>query len=217
MGDSFGLCPRISSAPRSESITRQVMGAPPGVRYRRAVASRTPVGNLLREWRQRRRMSQLALACDAEISTRHLSFIETGRAPPSRELLLHLAERLEVPLRERNVLLTAGGFAPVFEARPLDDPSLGAARQAVDFVLAAHEPFPALAIDAHWRLLAANKAVTPLLAGVAPKLLEPPANVLRVSLHPDGLAPRIANLAEWRTHLLVRLQRQIEATADPAL
>ncbi len=162
-------------------------------------------------------MSQLALACDADISTRHLSFIETGRAQPSREMLLHLAERLDVPLRDRNVLLTAGGFAPVFEARALDDPSLSAARQAVDFVLAAHEPFPALAIDAHWNLLAANKAVTPLLEGVGPELLAGRVNVLRLSLHPDGLAPRIVNLAEWRTHLLARLQRQIEVTADPAL
>ncbi|HKC52088.1 MAG TPA: helix-turn-helix transcriptional regulator [Myxococcota bacterium] len=181
------------------------------------MAARIPVGNLLREWRQRRRKSQLALACDADISTRHLSFIETGRAQPSREMVLHLAERLEVPLRERNVLLTAAGFAPVFEARPLDDPTLGAARQAVDWILAAHEPFPALAIDAHWTMLAANKAVAPLLAGIDAALLAPPLNVLRLSLHPDGLAPRIANLAQWRTHLLARLQRQIDVTADAAL
>jgi len=171
----------------------------------------------LREWRQRRRKSQLALACDADISTRHLSFIETGRAQPSREMLLHLAERLDVPLRERNVLLTAAGFAPSFEARPLDDPTLGAARQAVDWILAGHEPFPALAIDAHWQLLAANKAVGPLLAGVSAELLAPPVNVMRLSLHPGGLAPRIVNLAEWRTHLLMRLQRQIDVTADPVL
>jgi transcriptional regulator with XRE-family HTH domain len=181
------------------------------------MSARTPVGNLLREWRQRRRKSQLALACDADISTRHLSFIETGRAQPSREMVLHLAERLDVPLRERNVLLTAAGFAPVFEARALDDPTLGAARQAVDWILAAHEPFPALALDAHWTMLAANKAVTPLLAGVDAELLAPTVNVLRLSLHPRGLAPRIVNLAEWRTHLLARLQRQIDVTADPVL
>jgi transcriptional regulator with XRE-family HTH domain len=193
------------------------MGTVMPVGYRRFMAARTPVGDLLREWRQRRRKSQLALACDADISTRHLSFIETGRAQPSREMLLHLAERLDVPLRERNVLLTAAGFAPMFEARPLDDPTLGAARQAVDWILAGHEPFPALAIDAHWNLLAANRALAPLLAGVDAKLLAPPVNVLRLSLHPEGLAPRVVNLAEWRTHLLVRLQRQIDVTADPVL
>src|SRR5262245_5335085 len=125
------------------------MGALRAVGYRPEMA-RTPVGELLREWRQRRRKSQLALACDAEISTRHLSFIETGRSVPSRDMVLHLAESLDVPLRERNVLLTAAGYAPVFEARPLDDPGLLAARQAVDRILAAHEPYPALAIDAHW-------------------------------------------------------------------
>jgi transcriptional regulator with XRE-family HTH domain len=181
------------------------------------MVARTPVGNLLREWRQRRRKSQLALACDADISTRHLSFIETGRSQPSREMVLHLAEQLDVPLRERNVLLTAAGYAPTFEARALDDPTLDAARQAVDWILAAHQPFPALAVDAHWTLLAANAAVTPLLAGVDAKLLESPVNVLRLSLHPDGLAPRIVNLSEWRTHLFARLQRQIEVTADPVL
>ena len=181
------------------------------------MAQRTPVGSLLRAWRQRRRKSQLALACDAEISTRHLSFIETGRAQPSREMVLHLAERLDVPLRERNVLLTAAGFAPTFAERPLDDPSLRAARQAVDFILVGHEPYPALAVDARWRLLASNKAVPPLLAGVAAELLAPPVNVMRLALHPQGLAPHIANFAEWRAHLLARLQRQIEVTADPQL
>lgn len=179
--------------------------------------SRRPIGHLLREWRQRRRKSQLALACEADISTRHLSFIETGRAQPSREMVLHLAERLDVPLRDRNVLLTAAGFAPSFSARSLDDPSLAAARSAVDWILAAHEPYPALALDAHWNLLASNKAVPPLLAGVDPALLKPPLNVMRLTLHPNGLAPRIANLAEWRAHLLARLQRQIDATADPVL
>ena len=178
---------------------------------------RRPIGHLLREWRQRRRKSQLALACEADISTRHLSFIETGRAQPSREMVLHLAERLDVPLRDRNVLLTAAGFAPSFSARSLDDPSLAAARGAVDWILAAHEPYPALALDAHWNLLASNKAVPPLLAGVDPALLKPPLNVMRLTLHPSGLAPRIANLAEWRAHLLARLQRQIDATADPVL
>ncbi|HTO68650.1 MAG TPA: helix-turn-helix transcriptional regulator [Myxococcota bacterium] len=181
------------------------------------MANRIPVGSLLRGWRQRRRKSQLALACDADISTRHLSFIETGRAQPSREMVLHLAESLDVPLRERNVLLTAAGFAPTFPARTLDDPALRAAREAVDFILAGHEPNPALAVDTHWTLLASNQAVAPLLAGVAPELLRPPVNVMRLALHPRGLAPRTANLAEWRAHLLARLQRQIELTADRVL
>jgi transcriptional regulator with XRE-family HTH domain len=197
------------------------MGVPRAPRYRRGMTmttpSRRPIGSMLREWRQRRRKSQLALACEADISTRHLSFIETGRAQPSREMVLHLAERLDVPLRDRNVLLTAAGFAPSFSARSLDDPSLAAARGAVDWILTAHEPYPALALDAHWNLLASNRAVPPLLAGVEAALLKPPLNVMRVTLHPAGLAPRIANLAEWRAHLLARLQRQIDATADPLL
>jgi transcriptional regulator with XRE-family HTH domain len=176
-----------------------------------------PVGNLLREWRQRRRLSQLDLASEAEISTRHLSFLETGRAQPSREMVLHLAERLEVPLRERNVLLVAAGFAPVFAERSLQDPALQSARKAVDLVLAGHEPYPALAIDRHWNLIAANSAVGRLIGGADPALLEPPVNVLRLSLHPRGLAPRIANLPEWRAHLLARLRLQIEVSGDPTL
>jgi transcriptional regulator with XRE-family HTH domain len=176
-----------------------------------------PVGNLLRKWRERRRLSQLDLACEAEISTRHLSFLETGRSLPSREMVLRLAERLDVPLRERNALLVAAGYAPAFPERPLDDPALQSARKAVDLVLAGHEPYPALAIDRHWTLIASNNSVPPLLAGVDPSLLRPPVNALRLSLHPAGLAPRIANLAEWRSHLLTRLRRQIEVTADPVL
>jgi len=176
-----------------------------------------PVGNLLREWRQRRRMSQLDLASEAEISTRHLSFLETGRAQPSREMVLHLAEQLEVPLRERNVLLVAAGFAPVFAERSLQDPALQSARKAVDLVLAGHEPYPALAIDRHWNLIAANGAVGRLIGGADPALLEPPVNVLRLSLHPRGLAPRIANLPQWRAHLLARLRQQIEVSGDPTL
>jgi transcriptional regulator with XRE-family HTH domain len=176
-----------------------------------------PVGSLLRKWRERRRLSQLDLACEAEISTRHLSFLETGRSLPSREMVMRLAEYLDVPLRERNALLIAAGYAPAFPERPLDDPALQSARKAVDLVLAGHEPYPALAIDRHWTLIASNNAVPPLLAGVAPPLLRPPVNALRLSLHPDGLAPRIANLAEWRSHLLARLRRQIEVTADPLL
>lgn len=175
------------------------------------------VGDLLREWRQRRRLSQLDLACEADISTRHLSFLETGRSQPSREMILRLTERLDIPLRERNVMLIAAGYAPVFSERSLDDPALAAARRAVDIVLRGHEPYPAVAIDRHWTLVAANKMVSPMLAGADPLLLQPPVNVLRLSLHPSGLAPRIANLAEWRSHLLDRLRRQIEITADSAL
>jgi transcriptional regulator with XRE-family HTH domain len=181
------------------------------------VVQSQPVGDLLREWRQRRRLSQLDLACEAEISTRHLSFLETGRSQPSREMILHLAEQLEVPLRERNVLLVAGGYAPVFPERSLEDPALQAARKAIDLVLTGHEPYPALAIDRHWTLVASNTATTPFLAGIDSSLLQPPVNVLRVSLHPAGLAPRIANLPEWRSHLLERLNRQVEISADPVL
>jgi transcriptional regulator with XRE-family HTH domain len=176
-----------------------------------------PVGTLLREWRQRRHFSQLDLACEADVSTRHLSFVETGRAQPSREMVLHLAERLDVPLRERNTLLIAAGYAPAFQERPLTDPALQAARRAIDLVLAGHEPYPALAIDRHWTLLAANNALAPLLTGVSPWLLQPPVNVLRLSLHPEGVAPQIVNLAEWRSHLLERLRRQIDAAPDPVL
>src|SRR5262249_27692012 len=153
-----------------------------------------PVGDHLREWRQRRRLSQLDLACNAEISTRHLSFVETGRSQPSREMVLRLAEELEVPLRERNVLLVAAGYAPVFPARTLDDPALVAARRAIDLVLKGHEPYPAVVIDRRWTLVASNRAVAPLLAGADQQLLQAPVNVLRLSLHPDGLAPQILNL-----------------------
>jgi transcriptional regulator with XRE-family HTH domain len=176
-----------------------------------------PVGSLLRDWRKRRHLSQLDLACDADISARHLSFLETGRSLPSREMLLHLAEQLEIPLRERNSLLVAAGYAPVFQERQLGDPALRAARNIIDLVLAGHEPYPALAIDRHWSLIASNRTVPFMIAGVDASLLKPPVNVLRLSLHPGGLAPRIANLAEWRSHLLTRLSRQIDGSADPVL
>jgi transcriptional regulator with XRE-family HTH domain len=182
-----------------------------------SIASSRPVGDLLREWRQRRRMSQLDLACEADISTKHLSFLETGRSVPSRDMVLHLAERLEVPLRARNTLLNAAGYAPVFPERRLDDPAMSAARQAVDLVLAGHEPHPALAVDRHWNMAAANRAVAPLLAGVDPSLLRPPVNALRLGLHPAGLAPRTVNLPEWRAHLLERLRQQIDVSGDPVL
>jgi transcriptional regulator with XRE-family HTH domain len=177
-----------------------------------------PFGDLLRTWRQRRRMSQLDLALEAEISQKHLSFVESGRSTPSREMVLTLAEHLDVPLRERNAMLLSAGYAPIYSERPLDDPALKPARDAVDLVLKGHEPYPALAVDRHWTLVAANAAVPPLLAGIAdPTLLEPPVNVLRLSLHPSGLAPQIANLPEWRAHLLERLRGQINVTADPTL
>ncbi|SEF03967.1 transcriptional regulator, XRE family [Burkholderia sp. WP9] len=179
-------------------------------------ASRT-VGDLLREWRQRRRMSQLLLAAEADISTRHLSFVESGRAVPSREMVMHLAERLDVPLRARNALLVAAGYAPLFRERPLSDPQLAAAREAVELVLKGHEPYPALAIDRHWTIVAANGALAPLLNGASPELLKPPVNALRLSLHPEGIAASIVNWHAWREHILARLQRQIDVSGDDTL
>jgi transcriptional regulator with XRE-family HTH domain len=176
-----------------------------------------PVGDLIREWRMRRRLSQLDLALEAEISAKHLSFLETGRSTPSREMVLLLAAQLDVPLRERNVLLVAAGYAPVYPERPLADPAMESVRKAVELVLAGHEPYPALAVNRYWELITANRAVTPLMTGVDPALLQPPINVLRFSLHPQGLAPRIANYAEWRAHLLVRLRQQIDVSGDPVL
>ena len=174
------------------------------------------VGQLLREWRVRRRLSQFELAGEADISTRHLSFLETGRSLPSREMVLRLAEHLNVPLRERNVLLIAAGLSP-FVTHSLNDPALQRVRLIVEKVLQVQEPFPALALDRHWNMVASNRAVAPLLAGVDPTLLQPPINVLRLSLHPRALAPRIVNLSEWRAHLLERLRRQIDFSADPVL
>jgi transcriptional regulator with XRE-family HTH domain len=181
------------------------------------MASVRPIGDHLREWRQRRRLSQLDLALEADISAKHLSFLETGRAQPSRDMVLHLADRLDVPLRERNVLLLSAGYAPVFPQRSLDDPELLHVRHAIDLVLKGHEPYPALAVDRHWTLVAHNAAVPPLIASADASLLQPPVNVLRLSLHPKGLAPRIANLPEWRAHLLARLRQQIDVTADGEL
>ncbi|MDP3896682.1 MAG: helix-turn-helix transcriptional regulator [Mesorhizobium sp.] len=178
----------------------------------------SPIGPLLRDWRTRRRMSQLDLALDAEISQRHLSFLESGRAAPSRDMVLRLAERLDVPLRQRNRLLLAAGYAPSFAERPLTDTSLAPAMRAVELVLEGHEPNPAIAVDGHWNLIARNAAIAPLLADVAdPALLAPPVNVLRLSLHPRGLAPRIENIGEWRAHALERLRRLSAATGDPQI
>ncbi len=177
------------------------------------------LGELIRDWRQRRGLTQLQLADTAETSTRHVSFIETGRSLPSRAMLLRLADRLDVPLRERNVLMTAAGLAPIYpERRIKDDPALAQARKAVELVLRGHEPYPAIAVDRHWNLLARNRAMGPLHDGSsAPFLIEQPLNVLRLSLHPQGLAPRILNLGEWRAHLLHRLRHQADTTGDPVL
>jgi transcriptional regulator with XRE-family HTH domain len=175
------------------------------------------VGELLRKWRQHRRLSQLELSIQADISTRHLSFVETGRSLPSREMALHLAEQLELPLRERNKVLVAAGYAPLYPENALDTAPMAAIRTAVRQVLTGHQPYPALAVDRHWNIVDANAGLAVLVGGVAPELLEPPANALLASLHPDGMAPHIVNLGEWRAHLLDRLRRQVEQTADPQL
>lgn len=174
-------------------------------------------GDLLREWRQRRRLSQLALASEANISQRHLSFLESGRARPSRDMVLHLSEYLEIPLRERNMILTLAGHAPHYPQRGLDAPELSGIRGMIEGVLRGHLPHPALAVDRHWTLISANAAARDLMAGAAPHLLEGEVNVLRLSLHPEGLAPRILNLPEWRAHLLARLAHDIRQSADARL
>jgi transcriptional regulator with XRE-family HTH domain len=174
-------------------------------------------GDLIREWRQRRRLSQLDLAIAANVSSRHLSFVETGRSRPTSEMILHLAEHLDVPLRDRNALLLAGGFAPAYPERGLAEPELQAVRNALKRVLGGHEPYPAAVVNRWWELVDANAGIALFTGGASPELLDPPVNVLRLSLHPDGMAPRIANLPEWRAHLLARLRRQAEATGDPRL
>jgi transcriptional regulator with XRE-family HTH domain len=212
--------PRGWPGPCGRSITSQVMEEAPAPRYgacMKTVNPALPVGDLLREWRQRRRMSQLDLALEADISTRHLSFLETGRSQPSREMVLLLSEKLDIPLREQNILLVSAGFAPVYSERSLDDPALSSMRQAVDLVLKGHDPYPALAVDRHWSLVAANDALMALIDGVDPALLKPPVNVLRLSLHPAGVARRIANFTEWRDHIVGRLLRQVDVTGDAVL
>ena len=207
-------------------MTRQVMdaylrGRCPGDRAARSVRAvtatptRSTFGPLLRQWRTRRRLSQLDLAVESDVSARHISFLETGRSRPSREMVLRLATQLDVPLRERNQLLLGAGYAPEYRARSLDDAEMAPVRAAVDAVLRAHAPHPALAVDRHWDLVSANAGVDLLTRGVPVHLLEPPVNVLRLSLHPDGLAGRIRNLAEWRGHVLGRLARELAVTGDP--
>ncbi|MBV2363167.1 helix-turn-helix transcriptional regulator [Streptomonospora sp. NEAU-YY374] len=175
------------------------------------------MGALLRQWRERRRISQLDLSIAADISARHLSFVETGRSRPSRQMVLRLSACMDVPLRERNHLLLAAGYAPVYSAQPLEGASMAPVREALGVILKGHEPSPAVVVDRAWTLLEANASTALLLEGVAPELLEPPVNVLRLSLHPRGVAPRIANLGEWRAHLLHRLHRQIDHTGDEDL
>jgi transcriptional regulator with XRE-family HTH domain len=176
-----------------------------------------PLGTLLRDWRRRRRLSQLDLALEAGVSARHLSFLETGRSKPSREMVLHLSDQLDVPLRDRNHLLLAAGFAPAYEERPIDAPEMAPVRDALERVLTGHEPYPAVVVDRWWNLAAANRSIAMFTASVPAHLMEPPVNVLRVSLHPDGMASRILNYGEWRAHLLDRLQRQVTLTGDARL
>jgi transcriptional regulator with XRE-family HTH domain len=201
-------------------MTWQVIASRPGTGYRRRMTSTAPlrpVGQLLRDWRERRRLSQLDLSIQAEISTRHLSFVETGRSKPTPEMILKLTERLEVPLRERNQLLLAGGYAPRYPEHSLDEPALANVRSALRQVLIGHERYPAVLINRWWELLDANTAVGVLTEGCATHLLEPPINVLRLSLHPDGIAPRIANLAQWRGHLLEQVRHRAAQTGDERL
>jgi transcriptional regulator with XRE-family HTH domain len=201
-------------------VTSQVVTQVTATRHaaRRAARQRPrPVGELLRAWREHRRLSQLDLSIQADISTRHLSFVETGRSKPSRDMVLHLAEHLELPLRERNHLLLAAGYAPVYAETTLDSPEMSAVRAAVRQVLSAHEPYPAVVVDRRWNLVDANASIGLLTAGAAEELLTPPVNALRLTLHPAGMAPRIVNLGEWRAHLLTRLRRQVALTADPDL
>lgn len=175
------------------------------------------IGPLLQVWRRRRRLSQMALAAEVDVSQRHLSFVESGRAAPSRDLVLRLCQGLDVPARERNTLLAAAGYAPAANERRFDDPDLATAREAVQRVLAGHDPHPALAVDRHWQLLAGNRAASVLMVGVAPFLLAPPINVLRLSLHPEGLGGRVGNYREWRDHVLARLERQHTQAPDTQL
>lgn len=174
-------------------------------------------GDLLRKWRRHRRLSQLDLACGTEISTRHLSFMESGRSQPSRDMIMRLSEYLDIPLRERNQLLAAAGFAPMYRECAIEEPEFAVVLDSIRLLLKGLDHYPALAIDRHWNLIESNQAAQRLLAQLVPQWLKPPINVLRVSLHPDGLAPHIRNLPVWRAHLLDRLRRQIDATDDPVL
>ena len=184
-----------------------------------SVSPNAGVGSQLREWRTRRRLSQLELALDAGVSARHISFVETGRSKPGRDMLLRVLGRLEVPFRERNEMLLAAGHAPAFSERSLGDEELSPVRDALDLILSRHEPYPAIVVDRAWNVVAVNAAATRLtaLAGVDPSLLEPPMNAVRIGLHPRGLAPLIVDLAAWRAFWRERIVRQLAITRDPAL
>ena len=181
------------------------------------IATKGGAGELLREWRNKRRMSQLDLALEAGVSARHLSFVETGRSAPSSAMVLTLAEHLQVPLREQNALLLAAGYAPAFSETPLETEQMSPVRHALDAILKGHEPYPAVIVDREWEIVASNEPAGMLLEGVSAELVAPPANALRITLHPDGLAPRILNFEEWSGHLLTRLRRQALLSQDPAL
>ncbi|MEU6939004.1 helix-turn-helix transcriptional regulator, partial [Streptomyces rubiginosohelvolus] len=177
----------------------------------------TEVGPLLRDWREQRRISQLELALRAESSARHISFIETGRSRPSEDMVLRLAEQLDIPVRERNALLVIAGYAPRYPQTSLDDPAMASLRESLERLLAAYDPYPALVVDGTYGVVAANRGVALLLEGVPEKLLTPPLNAMRLTLHPEGLAPRIVNLPEWRADLLAQMDRQIALVRSPAL
>ncbi|HEX5713981.1 MAG TPA: helix-turn-helix transcriptional regulator [Solirubrobacterales bacterium] len=184
-----------------------------------AVQSQLEVGSVLRQWRQRRRLTQLDLALESGISARHLSFVETGRSKPGREMLLRALAQLEVPFREQNRLLLAAGHAPAYPERALDDPELAPVREALGAILSGHEPYPAVAVDRAWNMIGANAAMFGLIEGVDidPALLEPPLNVIRIGLHPRGLGPLFVNLGDWHAHWLRQLERQLAATGDERL
>ncbi|MFI1557174.1 helix-turn-helix domain-containing protein [Streptomyces globisporus] len=177
----------------------------------------TEVGPLLRDWREQRRISQLELALRADSSARHISFIETGRSRPSEDMVLRLAEHLDIPVRERNALLVIAGYAPRYPQTSLDDPAMASLRESLERLLAAYEPYPALVVDGTYGVVAANRGVALLLEGVPEMLLAPPLNAMRLTLHPEGLAPRIVNLPEWRADLLAQMDRQIALVRSPAL
>jgi transcriptional regulator with XRE-family HTH domain len=212
-------------------MTSEVMGRHPPGAYGCDVTARVvdriapapsapagkPVGALLRTWRERRRLSQLDLALAANVSTRHLSYVENGRSRPTSAMILNLSDRLDVPLRERNALLLAGGYAPAFPEHELGSPPMSAVNAAINSVLEGHLPYPAVVVDRHWEMVAGNDAIDMLTAGIPAFLLEPPVNVLRLSLHPEGMAPNIINLDQWRGHILHRLDHQAVATGDPSL
>lgn len=183
----------------------------------RASGAEPGIGQLIREWRQRRRLSQMDLALDAGISARHLSFLETGRSKPSAEMVVRLAEQMQVPYRDQNRMLLAAGFAPAYRELELAEPEMEPVRAALQRVLDGHEPYPAVVVDGGWNMVTANSAVAGLTAGADPELLEPPVNVLELTLDPRGMAPRILNFAEWRSHLLERLARQVSLSGSAEL